>query len=896
MSAVATLTLTVSFAIVKHMVSDWLDGGAKGQVAQDLVDLCKERILDGSGGKSPSKQLDQLAQQVVAGMGPVWEKESRQLDDGTRAAIVLAVGQTVAAAEPNVGTLIQHRLDGDRLAKSMLAQHKTLTTGFSADEQTLYTRLLTEVCGQIVYMANHFAGYTTLFDRHILQTLDDLLRNTGCLLTGPSAQAQAFEQEYRDALPIQLNRFDPIGITYAEDVLRQQRLDLAYVGLRLEQEGSFLRQDAQRFLDRQDMESIQPPVNRVGTIHEMLGLSSRLVIRGQPGSGKSTLLRWLAGRSSRRQLGQDMAGLASWDDTVPFYLRLRAFKSGEIPSPKEWPALNARLLAADVPGGWMQGLLKDGRALVLIDGVDEVSEKHRKTLLESLQTLVQTYPLARYVITSRPAAIKNWPEWIDWSRSAGFETVSLQEMEPEQVYAFVDRWHHALLAGLDREEERTLVRDLPTALKQLLRQRLSLRRLARNPLLCTMICALHRERPNNMPRNRVKLYQDCVEMLLYKRDTEREVGSMADYPPLTHTHEEVVLREYAHHLLLNDDSEEAEAEVDAFFTGLLESINMPDWTGILLRDYFVKRTGLLIEPEDGKIAFAHRTFQEFLAARVIVKKNEISMLLGKARDDQWRETILLTVAIPEISQKQSERLFRGLLKKADKLTTPRSRHELYLLAVACMESPIYLSDDLRREIIDRTSTLIPPRNNDEVALLAKAGDPIVPLLQIDRPYSYAKMARCVDALGEIGSEDALRIIIAYSRSPHYVAEGAYDLRRAIGAAIWNFDPAEYVRRVLTGLQSLDLSSTQVSDAGLVHLAGLTGLQSLNLWQTQVSDAGLVHLAGLTGLQSLYLSSTQVSDAGLVHLAGLTGLQSLYLSSTQVSDAGLVHLAGLTGLQ
>ncbi|MBP7963417.1 MAG: leucine-rich repeat domain-containing protein, partial [Caldilineaceae bacterium] len=42
-----------------------------------------------------------------------------------------------------------------------------------------------------------------------------------------------------------------------------------------------------------------------------------------------------------------------------------------------------------------------------------------------------------------------------------------------------------------------------------------------------------------------------------------------------------------------------------------------------------------------------------------------------------------------------------------------------------------------------------------------------------------------------------------------------------------------------------------------------------------------------GLQTLYLSLNQVSDAGLVHLAGLTGLQSLNLSSTQVSDAGLV---------
>ena len=38
-----------------------------------------------------------------------------------------------------------------------------------------------------------------------------------------------------------------------------------------------------------------------------------------------------------------------------------------------------------------------------------------------------------------------------------------------------------------------------------------------------------------------------------------------------------------------------------------------------------------------------------------------------------------------------------------------------------------------------------------------------------------------------------------------------------------------------------------------------------------------------------LSHTQVTDAGLVHLAGLTNLEVLYLYGTQVTDAGLDEL-------
>lgn len=40
------------------------------------------------------------------------------------------------------------------------------------------------------------------------------------------------------------------------------------------------------------------------------------------------------------------------------------------------------------------------------------------------------------------------------------------------------------------------------------------------------------------------------------------------------------------------------------------------------------------------------------------------------------------------------------------------------------------------------------------------------------------------------------------------------------------------------LKEFELTSTQISDAGLAHLKGLTALRSLNLRGTQISDAGL----------------------------------------------------------
>jgi len=101
---------------------------------------------------------------------------------------------------------------------------------------------------------------------------------------------------------------------------------------------------------------------------------------------------------------------------------------------------------------------------------------------------------------------------------------------------------------------------------------------------------------------------------------------------------------------------------------------------------------------------------------------------------------------------------------------------------------------------------------------------------------------------------------------------------------------------LAHLRDLVLHDTAVTDAGLEHLKGLTHLSSLILDGTKVSDVGLRHLQGLTDLKCLSLDRTRVTDAGLEHLKGLIHLRALYLDDTKVTDTGLQHLQGLTDLE
>jgi internalin A len=89
--------------------------------------------------------------------------------------------------------------------------------------------------------------------------------------------------------------------------------------------------------------------------------------------------------------------------------------------------------------------------------------------------------------------------------------------------------------------------------------------------------------------------------------------------------------------------------------------------------------------------------------------------------------------------------------------------------------------------------------------------------------------------------------------------------------------------------SVNLSGTQITDAGLKELAPLTNLTRLFLSSPQVTDAGLKELAPLTNLTRLFLKDTRVTDTGLKELAPLTNLTTLVLKDTRVTDAGVKEL-------
>src|SRR5262249_32075208 len=254
-------------------------------------------------------------------------------------------------------------------------------------------------------------------------------------------------------------------------------------------------------------------------VENALAGSSRMLIRGAAGSGKTTLVQWLAVTAARGGFQSELQG---GNSHVPFLVRLREDAEDPLPAPEALGGTGAPMAAGLMPPAWAHRVLDSGKALLLVDGVDEVPEPRRAKVRDWLRRLLRTYPSARVVVTSRPAAAGR-----DWLRDLGFSAATVESMTPGDVRTFVSRWPAAAADAAEAAGALPCpLAELPEHERRLLAQldnEPHLRTLATNPLLCAMLCALNLDRHSHLPRDRIGLYNAALDMMLERRDAEREV-------------------------------------------------------------------------------------------------------------------------------------------------------------------------------------------------------------------------------------------------------------------------------------------------------------------------------------------------------------------------------------
>ena len=368
-----------------------------------------------------------------------------------------------------------------------------------------------------------------------------------------------------------------------------------------------------------------------------------LMVLGGPGVGKSTFLRKV-GLEALRTLGRrDFAGKDPGNLLVPqaiFYqhpcipvmLELRQFDKPDI-SIKAVIAEELETCGFPHPEDLTELFLKNGKLLVLLDGLDEVPTATLDHVLREIRGLVDRYSDNRYIASCRVAAYT-------FGGFTRFKDVAMAAFEDEQIEQFIKNWF---------QKDRDLEVGTADRCWKLLNSNdyRAAKELAQTPLLLTLLCVVYDEF-QDFPKKRHALYGEALDVLLRKWASEKRIQRNPIYQELSAELELDMLAEIAYTSFADDQLFFAKDRlVQQIREFLVENLNAPSHLDAetVLREIEIQQ-GILVERARDAYSFSHLTFQEYLTAKCIVDNQKIDQLVSSHVTEQhWREVFLLVAGL-----------------------------------------------------------------------------------------------------------------------------------------------------------------------------------------------------------------------------------------------------------
>jgi formylglycine-generating enzyme required for sulfatase activity len=446
----------------------------------------------------------------------------------------------------------------------------------------------------------------------------------------------------------------------------KQRMDLAKVYIGLDTQVQVPLSEEEKKASKKSRRIGGERESRPLSTLEAAGQNRRMVLLGDPGSGKSTFVNHLALCFAAHAV-QPSAGwldrLTGWPpsdaDLVPIVVILRDFARWlpETECKAEpsllWDFIAHRLEASRLGRAAkpLHDALEEGNAMLLLDGLDEIPGDRAKALVKcAVEIFADRYRKSRFLVTCRVLSYQN-PEW----QLEGFPSFELAPFNEEKIGAFISAWY-AELFRLGEVKTEAEAQRLAERLRNAVR-RPDLWRMAPNPLLLTVMALVHAHR-GRLPQARAMLYEETVDILLWRWDELKAAGEET-LPRLRELlmdagRAEMDLKAMLWKLAFDAHGETREMDgeglADIKEWRLLEALSKLhpkkslDWARQVI-DAIKMRAGLLLEREPGIYSFPHRTFQEYLAGAHLSTLGDFVKEGDKLADEGafWREVILLAV-------------------------------------------------------------------------------------------------------------------------------------------------------------------------------------------------------------------------------------------------------------
>jgi len=362
---------------------------------------------------------------------------------------------------------------------------------------------------------------------------------------------------------------------------------------------------------------------------EAVNKYSKLVVLGKPGAGKTTFLKHIAIQCSSGQLQADL---------VPIFIALKDFAEME-----QQPSLLEYITEQFSTYGIADArvtkyLLNQGKMLILLDGFDEVKQIDSQRVLKSVCSFFDRFYANHFILSCRIAAKEYTFE--------EFTEVEIADFDDSDIASFTSKW----FAAKDSNKSKRFM--------QKLKANSSIRELATNPLMLTLLCLVFEESAD-FPVNRSELYKEGIDILLKKWDNKRNIEREQIYKNLSIQHKKYLLSQIAlttfergEYFFRQSELEQQIADyISHLLDGNIDSSALQLDSAAILKSIEAQH-GLLVERARGIYSFSHLTFQEYFAAREIVASSnpqvlEIALkkLVDRITDKRWREVFFLTAGM-----------------------------------------------------------------------------------------------------------------------------------------------------------------------------------------------------------------------------------------------------------
>lgn len=341
----------------------------------------------------------------------------------------------------------------------------------------------------------------------------------------------------------------------------------------------------------------------------LIGPQRTNVVLGIPGSGKSTLLKFLAFRSCK-----------STPRFFPVYFRIADLMSTAD------PVLNfiTQLIKGKI--GKSAGDIISSHDtfcrsgfIVLMDGLDEISEVDYREFRKRLSSFRVSNPDAKIVITSRYAGFNK-------DAFADFALFSIEELTEKDVETYV--WN-------------VCPEDMKSQVWNTIRADSRLLELSKTPFLLAMICASP-EAIGTRATQRATLFESCTRYLLKQRDWEEEgpgrhIEAETIVPVMENALRSIAVR------FFKLDVKDPFPEEEILFTIRSSPTIGSTLPAAEILERILRNTGLL-QRTGSSLYFIHRSIWEYFVAQGM-REEPLENLLARANHPSWEEPIRLFVGL-----------------------------------------------------------------------------------------------------------------------------------------------------------------------------------------------------------------------------------------------------------